>query len=1142
MKHFRTTSWLFVAAAIAVPAVGQVATGSLSGNVVDGSGAAVPAVKIIATNPATGSKVETVSSEAGLYVFAALPPAVYTVTAEKSGFKKLSRSSVEIRIGQRLDLNLSLEVGDVAQAVDVTGELPVLETSTSERGSNFSPKFMSDLPLFTGGIRNPRTFISYLPGVSAGSGETSVSGSGGRGQEVLIDGASLTIPESGGTVFNMPSAEMFQEFRMVQSTFAPEYGRFGGGVEMYQTKSGGKWFHGTAFLNLRRDIWNANSWANNARGAIRPKERFNEVGGAIGGPVFLPKVYNRDRNKTFFFFTYTKDQRPASITGFPVNTVPTQAMKQGNFGGLAAIYDPATTAGTVRQPFANNVIPQSRFAKVSNNILSLIPNPTRAGVAANFDHVNTQVFDRYIYSLKVDHSFSERNRLSWFFSNETQLAMDTTAFPGPLGQGLDNTQKPWNQRANHDWMLSPTLLMHTTFGYSATRQGWNNPFQQGFGSKIGIPNLPAAADAMPRILWRGRGGYTPWGVQDGKVASGGQDNDTIMITQGYSWVKGKHEFKWGWDARWLQTFGFDNAGSNGRYFFNSAQTALPTALTTTGHEFASFLLGAADEADSVILPALFDPVKYRYLSGYVQDNWRLNSKLTLNYGVRYEVPIGWHVPNGFSFIDLAAPNPGAGGRAGAYVFAGQGAGRTGAVRPYPTDYSNIGPRVGVAWQVTPTTVVRAGFGIYYQTLGNGGCGCREGFANTNVLQSDGINPILNIDGGIPAAPGYAPPPNLNPALLNFQNASYLGPTFGKAPRIFNWSFEIQQTLFGFRFDVAYQGNRGRGLASSVDLNQLPTSNLSRGSVLQQPFNSAAAVAAGIREPYNNYRTPTGGVPSTAQSLRPYPQYLSVFSRNAGVGKSWYDALQLKVERRFGNWQMFANYTWSKSLGVGHFRQIFTQTGTATPQDYYNINESKSFLPFDQTHITNIVNTFDLPFGKGKKWLSNTHTIVNAVVSGWTIASVQRYTSGNLIQLVTPGNPLGNGVLFAGVTKANTTGQPIRTGIDRNGLDPNNPETRWFNASAFTTAAPFSLGTAAFFQNDFRQPPVLNENIGIVKRTTLWQNDLNPIVLILRADAFNALNRTAFGGVVGTLGNANFGRPTGPQVGARLITMGLRLEF
>ena len=1143
MKIKQITSLLALAVLGASLAVGQVATGSLGGTVIDTNGASVPGAKVSATNATTNLKIETNTTDAGLYVFPALKTDVYVITVEKAGFKKLNRTNIEIRVAQRLDLDLKLEVGDVQQTIEVTAESPLLETSTSERGQNFSTKFMMDVPLFTGAIRNPRGFLQYMPGVNQGA-EMSISGSGGRGAEVQIDGASLIIPESGGTVFNMPSAEMFGEFKLITGAYSAELGRFGGGVETYVTKSGSNWFHATSFLNMRRDIWNANAWARNANPNpaqnFRPKERQNEVGGAGGGPLYIPKVYD-GRNKTFFYFTYTQRLLPANIS-FPLTTVPTAQMKQGDFSQLGSqlIYDPATTINGVRQPFPGNRIPTNRFSTVSRNLLPLIPDPTRSTLLQNYDFVNTSVIEQKIWSLKFDHAFTVNNRLAFFLSKENGGNQDTTNFAGPIGNGLgSSTQKPYNVRVNHDLNLSPTFLMHTTFGYSATRQGWDNPAQRGFASKLGIPGVAAEADALPRINFRGLAGLNPYGVQDGKVANGGQDNDTLMITQGYTLIKGKHEFKFGWDHRRLSTFGFDFAGSNGQYFFNRAQTAVPNSTSGSGHEFASLLLGAVDEAANTVLPILLDPINYRYTSGYFQDNFRVNKKLTLQLGMRYEVPIGWNVPNGnFSSLDMNKPNVGAGNLPGALVFYGNGPGRTGQRRPFPTDYSNIGPRLGFAYQLSSKTVLRGGWGIFYQTLGNGGCGCRQGFANTNQVQSNGVDQVLNWDGGIPLRPGYQPPPLLDPTLSNFQNIDFLGPNFAKAPRVYNWSINLQHEIKGFLLDVAYVGNRGNGLNSTVTQNQLPVSNLQRGGLLTQQVGSPAAVAAGIRLPYAAFPATR----SVGQSLRPFPQYLDVLSRNSGQGQTWYDSMQAKVERRFGNFQLLASYTWSKSLANAHFRQIFSQQFNLGAQDSYNLDDMKSFNPFDQPHVGNVVWTFDVPFGKGRRFLgSNSNVFVNGLVGGWTISGAQRYYSGNLIQLVTPGNPLG-ATLFSTATKANSTGQPIRTAANFGDLDPNNSNVRWFNPGAFTVAPAFTLGSAALYHNDFRQPMSAFENVGVSKRTVLFKNDRNPVELLYRADAFNLFNRTRFGGVNGIVGNANFGRPTGPQVGARAITMGLRLNF
>ena len=233
----------------------QVATGSIAGTVADPNGALIPAAKVSATNTTSGVKAETLTSEAGLYVFPSLPVGNYEISVEKAGFKRQNLTNIEVRIATRLDLNVKMDVGDVQQTIDVTAEAPLLETSSAQKGQSLSTQMMTTLPFFSGGVRNPRTFVNYLPG-SNPSTELSVSGSGGRAQEILIDGASATIPESGGTSFNFPSAEMFGEFRMLTSTFDAEYGRFGGGVEIYITKSGTNDLHGTGFLNMRRDIWN----------------------------------------------------------------------------------------------------------------------------------------------------------------------------------------------------------------------------------------------------------------------------------------------------------------------------------------------------------------------------------------------------------------------------------------------------------------------------------------------------------------------------------------------------------------------------------------------------------------------------------------------------------------------------------------------------------------------------------------------------------------------------------------------------------------------------------------------------------------------------------------------------------------------
>ncbi len=1122
----------------------QLTTGSMNGTVTDPNGAVVPGAKLVARHTPTGRDFETNSTDAGLYVFAALPVGPYTLSVEKVGFKKVSRSNLEIRVGSRQTLDVPLEVGDVQQIVEVSAEAPILESTTSERGQNFSNKFMETLPLFTGGIRNPRAFTGLMPGVNDAA-ERSVNGSGGRAEEVMIDGASLIIPESGGTVFNFPAAEMFGEFKLLTGTYAAEYGRFGGGVELFITKSGTNDLHGRGFWNLRRDIFDANAWAFNRSNIRRPKTRINEAGFSVGGPAWIPKAYD-GRNRTFWFFTYSSDLRPA--TNAPtLSTVPTADMKRGNFTGFR-IYDPATTSGNVRQPFAGNLIPQSRFSRVSQNFIPGLPDPNVGTIQNNLNFVNTSQLTDDIWSLKVDHAFSDRNRVAYFHSLQDQNVAANTALPGPLGQGLgESFQRPEYYRVNHDLILKPNLLVHSTYGYSRTRQGWSNPAQRGFASKVGL-SLPS--DATPRIRFTAADALSPWGVQDGKVDNGFQFNTTHHFNSLLTWIKGRHEFKMGGDFRRLQTTANDKAGSNGLFQFERAQTALPTDTANTGHSFASFLLGAPDRVEFTTLPVPDVQIRYGYHAGFFSDNWKATSRLTLNLGFRYEVPIGWHMSNyQYSSFSPGVPNPAAANRAGALIFMGPGPGRTGTKRPYPTDFSGVGPRLGFAYQLARSTVLRGGFGIHYQTLGNGGCGCTLGFAGSpGVRASDGLNPALQWDTGLTIPQGQTPP-FIDPSFGNFLDVDYTGPDFGKAPRIYEWSFTIQHTVRNFLIDVAYVGNRGKGLNSTLDFNQVRPQFLSLGALLRQPINSPAVVAAGFTKPFPSFPDRE----SLAQALRPYPQFRNIQDRNSGDGLTWYDAIQAKVERRYGDWQLMANYTWSKSLGRLHFRQIFSQNFNAggQAQDNYNIEEAKSYLPFDQPHAFKLLVSYDLPFGRGRSYLGGANRAVDLVVGGWNVAGVQtiRTPAPNYIAAT---NTLSN-VLFTRYRKAIQTGTSVRANGNRDALDPGNPNVRWFtpcqvtggrcvNGTApFANPAEFEFGSASAFHDDFRNPYVVSENIAISKRFGVLRVREREVAFRYRADFFNIFNRTKFA-VNGSFESPDFGRATGPQVGARLLTMGLLVDF
>ncbi len=478
-----------------------------------------------------------------------------------------------------------------------------------------------------------------------------------------------------------------------------------------------------------------------------------------------------------------------------------------------------------------------------------------------------------------------------------------------------------------------------------------------------------------------------------------------------SWIRGKHEYKFGVDIRRLQTTGDDWATTNGAYSFSRFQTADPANKNGTGNAFASFLLGAVDSASQGTLPVVIGQIRYGYHAGFFQDTWRVTPKLTLNYGVRYEVPIGWHSRDGlYSNLDVNRPNAAAGNLKGSIVYAGYGAGREGVKRFYPTDFSDFGPRFGFAYRLSEKTTLRGGFAIFYQTLGNGGCGCTDGIGGTPIsAASDGMNPALNWDNGIVATTtGISS--RFSPTVDNFYNNGVYrqGPNYGKAPRIYNWSFTIQHEVKNFLFEAAYDGNRAYRLNSTVYMNQLPTSYLSLGSLLGKNINDPAVAAAGYKEPFAGFAAGWKGGATLAQALRPFPQYGPVVDVNAGVGRMWYDSLQTKVQRKFGDFQIMGSYVWSKTLSLMSYRQIFSQGSQVQAQDSYNIADAKSLSPFDIPHFVNILSSYRLPFGRNKRFFSTANRTLDMVVGGWTISGVQQYRSGTLLQIYNSWQSPGHG--------------------------------------------------------------------------------------------------------------------------------------
>ena len=444
--------------------------------------------------------------------------------------------------------------------------------------------------------------------------------------------------------------------------------------------------------------------------------------------------------------------------------------------------------------------------------------------------------------------------------------------------------------------------------------------------------------------------------------------------------------------------------------------------------------------------------------------------------------------------------------------------------------------------------------------------------------SDGFNPAFQWDPGgyNPNAPtnnpgGVQPPASFHaaqqiPGADNFNSGIYLmGPHFGKAPRIYEWNFTIQKDFHQWLFEGAYVGNRGHGTNSSVYVNTLPTSNLYLGNfayngttynLLQDKitnpevqcgyYNNCTSGAAPVL-PFPTFMSWGGGA-NLNQALRPFPQVGTVYSANSGDGKTWYDSFQGKVERRFGALNLTGSYVYSKTLDQMSYRQIFTQTTNQGTQDSYNIKDAKSYMFMDIPNYVNVIMSYQLPVGRGKRFLGNANGILNHIVGGWTFAADQQYRSGGLIQLVNPTNNLGN-ELFSTLTKLTPSGLPIRTGTGAGSLDPNNTSNFWFknngctsNCSSYSTsfaATPaFVLGTQSIYNTQFRQPWYRNESMSLNKQVKIWES----VLVNYQVNVFDPFNRTDFGNVQGNVSSNVFGRAQSAIAGPRNITMGLRSEF
>lgn len=1114
----------------------QTTLGTITGRVFDSSGAVLAGADIAATNTATGVIYRTTSTAAGNYVLQQLAVGAYDVSVEAAGFKRWIHKNVGLNVAQTVTLDATLEVGEVQQSVEVTAGVSLLQTTTSDLGTTINRNKLVDLPLFVGGsTRNLEQFILLAPGVTGDTANTQISGSPSRAKEILVDGVASTGIESGGIIPGSarPSVETIGEFKLLRANFNAEYGRTGGGVEIFTTRSGTNDYHGAAFDFLRNNQFDARGFFQPAV----PVNRQNEFGASFGGPVLIPKLYN-GHNRTFFFFVYGGYRYRQGPPNTLVSLIP-NAYRAGDFSAAGSvIYDPATTQSVngvaTRQPFAGNQIPAGRFSAVSKNILEQIPAATSNALFNNFTSQGRGYANENQYNIKLDHAFSDRNRLSGYYYQDEFDQLDPTGggadkavVPGPATESAVNTSRNYWARISHDYVVSPSMLNHIGLGYTRFRTTIDSlSLNQDWPQKLGLTGVNTGANNSFPCLDFSSGSYNNLGHPNCNSRTL-QTNSAFQFDDSFSWIHGSHSLKFGYEYRFMETNGIDNYRSAGTFAFNALETALP-GVAKTGNVWASFLLGQVDRGLYKVF-AYYPRNRYQYMAGYVQDDWKATRKLTVNIGLRYDLFYPrYEKENNLSSFDPTVPNPGAGGRPGALVFLGDGPGRDGRRSFSDTYYRNFGPRLGLAYQLFNRTALRAGYGIYY-AAGNNVAGLRDslsqtyGFSANPVFQTldAGVTPAFNWDGGFPQ--NFARPPFINPTAANGQDVRILQRNDGRPPYFQNWTFMVQQEVSSrISLEVGYLGTKGSRLGSGlVRLNQVDPAYLSLGSLLTQSITSPSAAAANIYPPYAGF---TGSV---AQALRPYPQYLDVWDRADASGSSTYHALQTQlVVRAFEGLDVQAAYTWAKTLSDTDVMA----GGGPTGQNAYNRSLEKAVATTDVPQTFAIGYSYELPIGPGKPLL-NSRGVAGRILGGWIFTGIQQYSVGIPIVL-TANNTLP---LFNTVLRPNALAG-VRRQMGDSGFDP--ASQFWINRSAFTVPGPMLFGTSARSYTDLRAPNFYNENFGLMKKINLNER----FVLTLRGEFFNAFNRVIFGSPQANVSNANFGRITAQSNQPRQGQVALRLEF
>jgi hypothetical protein len=1172
-----------------VAVLAQSDRGTITGTLSDPAGAVVASASVEARNEETGLNYQAATTPTGNYTIVQLPVGVYEVSVAVPGFKKYVRKGITVEVAATLRIDIALEVGGSTESITVQADAPLLRTESGDISHSVTSKTMDDLPILgigagqagSAGIRNPYAMVQLVPGTTwIANASVRVNGAPSNTQSFRIEGQDASNTGTPGVpAQTQPSVDAIQEVAIQTSNYAAEYGQVGGGMFNVTMRSGTNQFHGSAYEHFVNEIFNAGQPFTDAPAGTsnpRARSRRNDYGFTIGGPVWIPKVYN-GHDRTFFFFNFEQYREKVAINN-QLETVPTAAYRLGDFSAAEIgkpigtdplnrpifqneIYDPSTThqlstGQIIRDPYQNQFISPTLWDPVAKNIQALFPQPLgpNAGAIVNNYVPNiptTRVTQ--IPSVKIDQSIGSAGKLSFFWQNTKTTAPLSFTFgqvdglPDPLATNNGTFQHAPVYRLNYDHTLSPTLLLHLGAGYRS-----NTFFVPAVNEEGQIPNYNAEQALglhggtthtfFPPFsgLCTGAGPFTPYtctgqgGMQNfGNSAYGYADTQVPSFNTSLTWVKNNHTYKFGGEFRTEGYPGHVKANTSGSYVFAPDQTGLPYLVgtklqgQTPGFAYASFLLGDVQQI-SIANPV--DPRLGKHQLGlYAQDSWKVTRKLTFDYGLRYDFSSYLQEEHGRDpFFSPTTPNPAVGGLPGAVVFDGNGPGHCNCslAKNYPWAF---GPRLGVAYQITPKTVLRGGFGIVYggTEANNNISGGLAGSSNT--VAATGGAAITTLSVGIPASFNPAPWPNLNPGQFNTTptpvtlSAPFLDPNAGRPPRQYQWSVGIQREIFqNLVVEATYVGNRGiwwqspalnnvnevsraHLVALGIDIN-----NTNDAQMLTHSLTSADVVARGLNNP------PYPGFPlsqSLAQALRPFPQFTNINATWSPLGDTWYNALQVKATKRLSHGLSFlSTFSWQKTLTNG------TEIGEPNPgtagnalvNDIANHGINKYISQYDQPFLFNISLSYVTPKINGNKVLS-------WIARDWTYGAFLQYSSGFPIQVPFAQNNLNaslfsaiTGVVGSGTFANRVAGQKLFN-VDPNChcYDPN--ATFLLNKDAWADPAAGQFGTSAAYYSDYRTQRRPSEDMNLGRTWRIKER----ATLNLRIEFSNVFNRAYWGNPTAT---------------------------